>query len=107
MPRVVARKMQALRDQAPAFAAVPVTVVRAGLTKLQAEAWRLPSTPLKPEERRADEWRARWRREQTEIDAALELAPAALAEAIRAEVRRFHDPTLPERARKAALGMGT
>lgn len=102
MPRAVARKMQALRDQAPAFATVPVVVVRAAVTAAQADAWRLPSTPLKPEERRADGWRARWGREQSEIDSALALAPDRLADAIRAEVRRFHDSTLADRDHRAA-----
>jgi hypothetical protein len=38
------------------------------LTYEQAVELKLPSTPLKATERRADKWRAHWGHEQTEVD---------------------------------------
>ena len=93
----VARKVQALRDLR--FPDLQAQVHHGGLTCQQAIDLELPSTPLKESERRSDNWREVWGREQTEIDAAIALAPAALAQIVRDCVLPFYDRTLERRAR--------
>ena len=62
----------------------------------------LPSTPLKETERRADNWKMKMGREQTELDAMLALAPEELRRIAAEAVKPFFDETLAPRARKAA-----
>jgi hypothetical protein len=71
------------------------------LTLDQVRAFDLPSTPLKPTEKRADKWRERMGHEQTEIDALAALRPADLAAIARAAVAPFHDFTLAARCAAA------
>jgi hypothetical protein len=92
----VARKIQALRDLK--FPDLQAQVYHVALTLDQALALNLPSTPLKESELRGDRWREIWGHEQTEIDAAIALAPDALAEIVRDAVKPFYDPTLDRRA---------
>jgi hypothetical protein len=92
----VARKVQALRDLR--FPDLQAQVHHIGLTCQQAIDLELPSTPLKDGERRGDNWREVWGREQTEIDAAIALAPRALAQIVRDSVKPFFDPSLQHRA---------
>jgi hypothetical protein len=92
----VARKIQALRDLR--FPDLKAQVHHVALTLEQALALNLPSTPLKESERRGDRWREIWGHEQTEIDAAIALAPDALAEIVRDAVKPFYDPTLIQRS---------
>jgi hypothetical protein len=94
----VARKVQALRDLR--FPDLKAQVHHVALTLPQALALELPSTPLKESERRGDKWREIWGHEQTEIDAAIALAPDALAEIVRDAVKPFYDPSLQRRARE-------
>jgi hypothetical protein len=73
----VSRKLQALAVLH--FPDLEFEVHRAALTVDQVREFDLPSTPLKPEERRADKWRAAMGVEQTEIDALATLRPGAPA----------------------------
>ena len=106
MPVSIARKLQALRDLLSLK--LEMQVHHVGLTFEQAVTLELPSIPLKKGKRkdaddyndlRADNWRETWGREQTEIDAAIALRPAALAQIVRDSVKPFYDPTLERRAR--------
>ena len=56
---------------------------RVALLPEQVRELRLPSTPLKPTEKRADKWVRETGTEQTEIDAVIALDPAALEEMAR------------------------
>jgi hypothetical protein len=98
MPRVVSRKLQALRDLK--FPDLSIELHRVALTIEQCIEYDLPSTPLKASERRGDTWRARWGREQTEIDALAALRPEILRQIAEAAVAPFYDPTLVDRHRK-------
>lgn len=74
MPIVLARKLQALRDLF--FPSLTFKVFRIGLTPDQVKAYTaagdsLPSSPLKPSEKRADKWRRATGTEQTEINALM------------------------------------
>ena len=57
----------------------------------------LPSSPLKPTEKRADKWRAAFGIEQTEIDALATLQPDVLREIVTIAVEPFFDATLADR----------
>jgi hypothetical protein len=99
MPVSIGRKLQALHDLY--FSKLRFRVVPVGLTVRQANYLDLPSTPLKPEEKRADKWKAAFGREQTEIDAVLALAPDALRRIIRDAVAPYFDRTLSSRVYEA------
>jgi hypothetical protein len=103
----VARKLQAIKTLR--FPNLDVQLFPVALNYDQVSALNLPSTTLKPEEKRADKWRAAWNHEQTEIDALATLNPSALTTIAEAAVAPFWDPTLVdrterelERARRAA-----
>jgi hypothetical protein len=87
----VARKLQAFSELLGPF---EFEVHRVALKPDQVRGWRLPSTPLKPKEKRAAKWRARTGTEQTEVDAAIALRPAELAQAARDAIAPFYDATL-------------
>jgi hypothetical protein len=91
----VARKLQALKTLR--FPTLNVRLYPVALNIEQVTRLNLPSTPLKPEEKRADKWREAWGREQTEIDALAALNPTELGRMARDFVRPFFDPTLAER----------
>jgi hypothetical protein len=95
MPVSIARKLQALKDMG--FPDLEFRVVPIALEPKQANELNLPTTPLKETERRRDKWREAHGREQTEIDAALALAPDWLRDTITAEMSRFYDSTLQQR----------
>jgi hypothetical protein len=78
-------------------------VVRVGLTLEQAIHYRLPSTPLKESEKRADRWQREHGREQTKIDALLELHPDALHDTVLEAVLKYFDDTLNARVREARV----
>jgi hypothetical protein len=78
--------------------------VRAGLTPEQVRALDLPSSPLKPSERRADRWREAMGIEQTELDAALALRHDDFIAAIEQVIRLYVDETLARRVDEAAAG---
>ena len=73
-------------------------VIPVALTFEQAERLNLPSTLLKTSERRADRWRERMGREQTEIDALISLHPGELERITREALEPFFDFTLIDAA---------
>lgn len=85
-----ARTAQALRDAF--FPDLTIHVHAPAMTRDQCRAWNLPSTPLKETEHRADRWQEAMGWEQTELDAAVALAPQQLAAAVRASLDQYHDP---------------
>jgi hypothetical protein len=100
MPTILSRKLQALRDLE--FHDLDIAVYPVALSFEQARDLDLPSTPLKETERRADKWKARWGREQTEIDALAALRPEVLSGIVEAAIAPFHDFTLVTRIEMAA-----
>jgi hypothetical protein len=100
MSTSVARKVQALIDLH--YPNLDIKLYRVALTVSQARAWDLPDKPMPPKERRAERWRERFGREQTEIDAAIELAPDQLRAAIFEAIAPFWDDTLCDRVEAAA-----
>jgi hypothetical protein len=72
-------------------------VHRVALTPDQVRGLGPPSTPLKDTEHRADKRQARTDTKQTEIDAAIALRPAELAQLAREAISPFFDATLDDR----------
>lgn len=99
MPVSVARKLQALRDLY--YPDLKISLYPVALTIEQVRAWGLPSAPLKETERRAAHWRETHGHEQTEIDAAVELHPDLLRQALYDAVAPFYDLGLRTRAYEA------
>jgi hypothetical protein len=95
----IGRKLQALRDLL--FPDLAFEVVPVALSAEQAIDLDLPSTPLKDTERRADRWREKFGREQTEIDALQAIRPGALRETIEEAVAPYFDETLEHRVAEA------
>jgi hypothetical protein len=95
----VARKVQGLHDLQ--YPDLDIKLYRIALTVDQAREWDLPDKPIPPKEKRAAAWRERFGREQTEIDAAIELAPDRLRDAIFEAIRPFYDDTLDDRVAAA------
>jgi hypothetical protein len=89
MPVSVSRKIQALRDLK--FPDLTIEMHHAALTIEQVRRLDLPSTPLKPKEKRADRWREFTGQEQTEIDALMALHPGELRRIAREAVAPFYD----------------
>jgi hypothetical protein len=96
----VARKLQALKTLK--FPDLDIRLYPAALTLEQVTRYNLPSTPLKPKEPRAAAWRARFGREQSELDAMLALHPGVLRQIAFDAVAPFWDRTLRERCQEAA-----
>ena len=95
MPIVCARKLQAFK--ASLFGDLEFQVHRVGLTPDQVREYKLPSTPLKASERRADKWRAAMGVAQTEIDALATLRPDLLRRIAQNAISPFFDSTLGAR----------
>jgi hypothetical protein len=95
MPISVARKLQAQRDLH--YPNLDVRLYQVAMTLEQVRDLNLPSTPLKETEKRADKWRAAMGHEQTEIDAMVELHPAALRDAVYEAIAPFYDDGLKDR----------
>jgi hypothetical protein len=93
MPISIARKLQALIEGG-FFPALEVEVHRVALTPDHVRAHGLPSTPLKPTEKRAGNWLAAQGVEQTEIDALAALQPDLLRRIARAAIAPFFDTSL-------------
>lgn len=95
MPISIGRKLQAFKTMR--YPNLEFRVHRVGLLPNQVRAYGLPSTPLKPSEKRADRWKAAMGVEQSEVDAWLTLA----GDAIRTEAERalghYFDSTLQVR----------
>jgi hypothetical protein len=96
MPIEVSRKLQALSWHF--FRGLDLQMHRCALTFEQVRELRLPGTPLKETERRADKWRERWGVEQTEIDALATLQPDALRVIAEEALQPYWDDSLDERA---------
>jgi hypothetical protein len=95
----VARKAQAMRDlQCPDL---KIRIYRVALRIDQVRDWELPSKPLSEKEKRASNWLAKFGHAQTEIDAAVELAPEKLRQAVFDAIRPFYDDTLDRRVHEA------
>jgi hypothetical protein len=99
MPISIARKLQAFR--ALEFPELDFEVRAVGLMPDHVRAYGLPSTPLKPTEKRADDWKAAMRVEQTEIDALAALNPELLRELALEAIAPFYDYTLATRVAAA------
>jgi hypothetical protein len=99
MPVSAARKFQALRDLL--FPDLNMRLYPVALTPEQCDEYDLPSAPLKEGEARKDQWRARFGREQTELDALMALRPGVLEALLHAAIKPFFDPTLDRRYRQA------
>jgi hypothetical protein len=99
MPVSIGRKLQALRDLC--FPSLEFRVVPAALTVEQVKRLRLPSTPLKETEKRADKWRDAFGVEQTEIDALATLRPQELQRIVIDAIEPYYDDTLDRRVREA------
>jgi hypothetical protein len=95
MPIEVGRKLEAFRVLH--FPDLEYEVHRAALTSEQVREYKLPSSPWKPEEKRADKWRAAWGIEQTEIDALATLRPELLRQVARDAIKPFYDYELERR----------
>jgi len=95
MPISIGRKLQALRDLL--FPDLQFEVHPVALTLDQAIALDLPSEPLKETEKRADNWREAMGREQTEIDAAVELHADYLTTLLIDAIAAYFDETLASR----------
>ncbi len=100
MPVSIARKVQAYRDLF--FNDLQYEIRPVALLFDQVKELNLPSTPLKESEKRGDAWREVWGREQTEIDAVIELRPDVLREQLTAALDQFYDRTLERRVTAAA-----
>jgi hypothetical protein len=97
----VARKVQALRDLL--YPDLNIRIYRLALTIDQVRDWELPSKPLSEKEKRASNWLGKFGHEQTEIDAAVELAPEKLRHAVFDAIRPFYDGALDRRVHEVEL----
>jgi hypothetical protein len=95
MPVSLSRKFQA--HIVRKFPDVDLRMIRVALTFEQVVQFGLPDSPIKPGEKRATAWRAKWGREQVEIDALAALRPELLDRIVRAAVAPYFDPTLNDR----------
>jgi hypothetical protein len=100
MPISIARKLQALIEGG-FFGGLEVEVYRVGLTPDHVMEYGLPSTPLKPTEKRAGDWMAAQGVEQTEIDALAALQPDLLRRMAREALAPFFDASLVRRVEEA------
>jgi hypothetical protein len=91
----IGRKLQAFKNLF--FPKLRFEVVPVALTVEQVGELGLPSTPLKPTEKRADRWRQAFGVEQTEIDALATLQPDVLREIVEAAFDPYYDYTLDDR----------
>jgi hypothetical protein len=96
---VISRKLQAFKISH--FPELEFQVHRAALTVEQVQKFGLPSTPLKPEEKRADKWRQAFGVEQTEIDALATLRPELLRQIALDAIAPFYDFDLDQRVTAA------
>ncbi len=99
MPVSVARKLQALKTLL--FPDLDFEVHRVALIPGQVREYRLPSTPLKDTEKRADAWQRDMGVQQTEIDALASLQPQLLRRLAREALDPFYDHSLDRRVHQA------
>jgi len=95
----ITHKLQAFRDLLfPNLRFEPVPVA---LNPEQVDELRLPSSPLKETEKRADRWREAFGIEQTEIDALATLLPDVLREIVERAFDPYLDRELEDRVAEA------
>jgi hypothetical protein len=95
----IGRKLQAFKSLF--FPKLRFEVVPVALTVAQVDELDLPSTPLKPTEKRADRWRLAFGVEQTEIDALATLRPNVLREIVERAFDPYYDRSLDDRVDEA------
>jgi hypothetical protein len=98
MPVSIGRKIQALKDLF--FSDLEYEVRPVSLLLEQVADLNLPSTPLKPTERRADRWRTAMDQEQTELDALSTVRPDVLREQLTSAMDEFYGHSLERRVRE-------
>lgn len=102
----VARKLQAMKEllpKMPDFALYRVALTPEWVSEYNRSSGEpLPSSPLKPKEKRGSEWRAAWGIEQTEIDSLLTPARRHILEQLAVDaIAPFYDQTLDQRVFEA------
>jgi hypothetical protein len=97
----IGRKLQAFRSTL--FPSLRFEVVPAALTVEQVREFRLPSTPLKTGEQRADRWRRSFGVQQTEIDALIRMRPDDLRRIVETAIAPYYDRTLASRIGQAKV----
>ncbi|WP_433988651.1 hypothetical protein [Sulfitobacter sp. TBRI5] len=95
MPKAVGWKLHLMREIG--LMEQEVITLPTALSYEQCVEHDIPSTPIKATDKRAAAWRARWGREQSEIDALATLNPQVLIDAIEADFSPYFDPTLKSR----------
>jgi hypothetical protein len=94
MPLAAARKIEfILRKEMPDL---DVQLRPIALTHEQCRHYRLPRTPIKESESRADKFEARFGEGATELDALEALHPGELAQILEREILRYYDNTLTD-----------
>ena len=99
MATTIAHKLRALKESL--YPRLQFRILTPALTVEQANELDLPDSPLKETERRAEGWRAKYGREQTEIDALATLRPDVLRRIVDEAVGPFFDATLGSRVNAA------
>lgn len=99
MPISITAKLQALKVSQ--FPELEFVVHRVGLLPEHVRLYGLPSTPLKPSEKRADKWERAMGTKQTELDALATLQPQVLIELAVAAISPYFDSTLSRRTAEA------
>jgi hypothetical protein len=99
MAIVLSRKLSAL--QMTHFPDLEWQIWPVALTPDQVREHNLPSSPLKPNEKRADRWRQAYGVEQTEIDSIATSRPDVLTQLAENAIGNFYDKTLDARVRDA------
>jgi hypothetical protein len=95
MPISVARKLQAFADLE--FYGLNIQLHQVALDLAQVRGLGLPSTPLKPSEKRSRHWIEVMHHEQTEIDSLIILHPETLTQIALEAIKPFYDPMIAER----------
>jgi hypothetical protein len=99
MPVSTARKIQALRDEY--LPNLDLVLYKVALSEDQVHQYNLPHTPLKEKDARAPDWRNRFDRDATEIDALIALHPGVLERLARDALSPFFDDDLSDRTETA------
>jgi hypothetical protein len=100
MPCVVARKLQALRENwfpEFSFRVQPVGLLPEQVEAINAAGDPLPSSPLKEGEKRAGAWEEKFGIQQVELDAIATLRPDVLKRIATTGMRPFFDASLARR----------
>lgn len=99
MPISVARKIEFFQQDG-SFAWQDIRLQPICLTKEQVAAYRLPRIPVKDTDKRKGNWVAAHGAGAVELDALEALRPGELARIVMAEIEKYYDPTLKQRAKE-------